>query len=356
MKNISNYIVLKNLSIRTALSMMDSNPIKILFVVDENGFLIGSLTDGDIRRWIISNGSINCEVVNTCNRNPVKASINSNKSHLPTKLSQMRLSGIPIVDSNNKIVDIAFNDINYNYNKSLSHRKPIKLDIPVVIMAGGLGTRLDPFTKILPKPLIPIGDKTILELIIEKFLIYDINNFFISVNHKSKIIKSYFEELNPEYNIKLIKEDYPLGTIGALSLMKGFFSKPILITNCDIIIDIDICDFYNFHIDNKFDISLVASLMNFKIPYGICDIGSGGILENLKEKPELSYLASTGMYIINDNLLDLIPDKELFHITQLIEKVKSNGGKIGVYPISEQSWQDTGNWAEYKKTIEKYNI
>jgi NDP-sugar pyrophosphorylase family protein len=220
-------------------------------------------------------------------------------------------------------------------------------------MAGGKGTRLEPFTKVLPKPLIPIGDKTIIEIIIEKFTDYEIDNFYVSVNHKAKIIKSYFEELKREYTISYIEESQPLGTIGALSLIKEKINKPILITNCDIIINTDYSEFLKFHIRNKYDLSLIGSMIDFKIPYGVCEIGKDGILENFTEKPQYSILASTGMYILSPNIIDQIPENVFYDITDLMSYLRNNGGRIGVFPISEESWMDTGEWDQYRKTVSK---
>ena len=181
-------------------------------------------------------------------------------------------------------------------------------------------------------------------------------HFFISINHKAKIIKSYFEELSPSYSIEYIEETKQLGTIGALAFLTGKLSKPILVTNCDIIIDTDYNELLEFHLNNNYDISLVASVMQHKIPYGICEIENGGILSKFSEKPEYSFLASTGMYIINKSLLQLIPENTFYHITHLIEKVRGNGGKVGVFPISENSWFDTGEWQEYRKTLGRFNF
>ena len=235
--------------------------------------------------------------------------------------------------------------------------KPLRtIDLPVVIMAGGKGTRLDPFTKILPKPLMPIGDKTVVEMIIESFVEYGIKLFYLSVNYKSKIIKSYFEELNPPYRVEYIYEDKPLGTAGSLKTLYGKLNGSLLVTNCDIIVKTDYADLVDFHFENKNDITLVASLKNYNIPYGVCEIENGGLLTRIMEKPEFNFLVNTGMYVLQAETLELIPDNELFHITHLIETVKEKGGRIGVFPISENAWIDTGQWAEYKKALQQLNL
>lgn len=356
MKNkiINHYLVKVGTTVRLAMKQLDTTHRKILFLIDEDLQLLGSLSDGDIRRWILSEGALEADANHACNHHSFAVNEGYDYDALKKDMLKEKLSAVPVLDINRKIIDIIFWDEILEESKLEKEYKEIGVE--VIIMAGGQGTRLEPFTTILPKPLIPIGDKTIIEIIIDKFLDCKINHFYISVNHKAKIIKSYFEELSPDYSIEYIDEKIPLGTIGALSLMKGRFSRPILITNCDIIIDTNYADFVEFHQKNKYDISLVASVMHHKIPYGICEIENGGTMINFKEKPEFSFLASTGMYIINPELIQLIPENTLYHITHLMQQVREKGGKVGVFPISEDSWLDTGEWHEYKKTLEKFKI
>jgi dTDP-glucose pyrophosphorylase len=350
-KDIAQFLIRSGITVRVAMKQLDSSHRKVLFLVDENQTLLGSFTDGDVRRWILSEGDLDGDVKHVCNAHPYSVREGFDAVEVKRDVLKEKYSAVPVVDVHGKIIDILFwNEI---FEETGERREIKPLDIPVVIMAGGQGTRLEPFTKILPKPLIPIGDKTIIEIIIDKFLVYKIDHFYISVNHKARIIKAYFEELAPSYTIDYIEEEKPLGTIGALSSLKGKVDKPVLITNCDIIIDTDYSELLNFHRKNKYDISLVASLMYHKIPYGTCEIETGGTLTKFNEKPEYSFLASTGMYIVNADVLELIPGNTFYHITHLIERVRERGGRVGVFPISEHSWIDTGEWVEYKKAIEK---
>ena len=354
LKEIKTYIISNDNSVRDAMKQLNLVEFKILFIVDDNNKLIGSLSDGDIRRWILEEGFLDAELECISNPNPFFVEVNFNNEDLRKIIEKEKYVAVPVCDKNKEIVDIIFlNHFIEKANLKVNHEK---LDVDVVIMAGGKGTRLEPFTKILPKPLIPIGDKTIIEIIIEKFTDYKINNFYVSVNHKAKIIKSYFEELKREYTVSYIEENQPLGTIGALSLMKGKFTKPILITNCDIIINTDYSEFLKFHISNKYDLSLIGSMMDFNIPYGVCEIGKDGILENFTEKPQYSILASTGMYLISPSIIDQIPENVFYDITDLMTYLRNNGGRIGVFPISEESWMDTGEWDQYRKTVSKLKL
>lgn len=349
--NIEQYLVHTDITIRVAMKQLDSSHRKVLFLVDERNMIKGSISDGDIRRWILSEGSLEDSIFKVANPNTYFVNVGYDFDILKSVIFEKKYTAVPICNEDNSIYDIIFWDqISQGYKKILKHDK---IDAHVIVMAGGKGTRLEPFTKVLPKPLIPIGDKTIIEIIIEKFCEYQIEHFFVSVNHKAKIIKSYFEEIAPSYKIEYIEEEKPLGTIGALSMLDGKFQKPIIITNCDIIIDTNYSDFVNFHIENKYDISLVASMMNHKVPYGVCEIEKGGLLVDFKEKPEYSFLASTGMYIINPELISLIPKDTFFHITDLMKLVKEKSGKIGVFPIGEDAWLDTGEWNEYRKTVDR---
>jgi dTDP-glucose pyrophosphorylase len=352
--NINQYLLGKEATIRVAMKQLDSSHRKVIFIVDEDQKLVGSVSDGDIRRWILAEGSIDDSVSKIFNRNTFFINENDNYDSVRKIIIEKKFTAVPVCDISRNIVDILFWD--QVVDGTQKHRNYELIEANVVVMAGGKGTRLEPFTKVLPKPLIPIGDKTIIEIIIEKFVEFHIKHFFVSVNHKAKIIKSYFEEIDPEYTIDFIEETKPLGTIGALSLMNCDNNKPIIITNCDIIIDTNYADFVNFHVDNKYDISLVASLMNHKVPYGVCEIEKGGLLLDFKEKPEYSFLASTGMYIINSNLLELIPKDTFFHVTDLMQIVREKGGRVGVFPIGEDAWLDTGQWSEYKKTIDKFKL
>jgi NDP-sugar pyrophosphorylase family protein len=167
------------------------------------------------------------------------------------------------------------------------------------------------------------------------------------------MIKAYFEDLNPRYKITYLEEKKPLGTAGGLKYLQGKVTNNILVSNSDIIIEADYAEMLKFHNKMKNDITLVASVKHYNIPYGICDIENGGNLIGVREKPDFSFLVNTGMYILNSKVIEIIPNNELYHMTYLINDIKKNGGKVGVYPVSESSWIDIGELASYRKTLEK---
>ncbi len=354
MKNIRPFLIDPGVTMRVAMQKLDESGQKILFVVSSDDVLIGSLTDGDVRRWILSSGGLDATVDDVCNRRPFSVREHFDLEQVRDECLKRGFDAVPVLSPQSKVVDVMFRED--LFGSALRKVPKAKLEIPVVIMAGGRGTRLAPFTHILPKPLIPIGDKSILELIIDKFQAFGVNHIFLTVHHKAKIIKSYFEELQPPYVIEYLHEEHPLGTAGSLTLLKGKVKDRLLVTNCDIIMDLDFADLDAFHTNSKYDITLVASMKSYSIPYGVCEIENGGMLLSIDEKPEHTFLVSTGMYIVNVSMLNLIPDGKLFHMTDLIAAARAAGARIGVYPISESAWRDTGEWEEYRKALQVLKV
>lgn len=349
---IRNYIGKENLSVVDAMSQIDINARGILFIVDDENRLVGTLTDGDIRRWILNKGDLASPVYMAMNRVP--KSLKSNERDIANQyMRDNQITAVPIVDEYNIIKDLIF--LNADSFINTSGRINSLVGIPVIIMAGGKGTRLYPYTRILPKPLIPIGETPIVERIIGRFLLHGINRFYMTLNYKKGMIKSYFNDLEPEYRIEYIEEDKPLGTAGSIKLIEEKFEKPIFVTNCDALIMADYTDIYEHHINSRNEITMVTALKNITIPYGVVNTGDNGELLTMEEKPKMSYFVNTGMYVINPWVIDSIPDDEVFHMTNLIEKVMNNGGKVGTYPISEDSFLDMGEFDEMKRMEQKLN-
>lgn len=347
-------LISENISIIEALRLLDETAEKVLFVVDSNSKLLGALTDGDIRRYLLSGQSMENNISTFYNKNPKYLSEKEcTDENLKKMFLKNKIEVVPILDDRQQVISIATWDKVFS-EKSKAKLKKRRINVPVVIMAGGKGTRLDPFTKILPKPLIPIGDKPIIEVIMDKFHAFGMMDFYVTLNHKSKMIKAYFEEFKTKYKIKYIDEEKPLGTAGGLKYLPPEVSGTIFVTNSDIIIEGDYGKILKFHKDNKNEITIVASVKNYNIPYGVCEIENGGTLRKIKEKPDLSFLVNTGMYVVNSSALSIIPEGEYYHITQLIEDLKCDGRRIGVYPISENAWMDVGEWEKYKETLERF--
>lgn len=352
-KEIDKFIITPATPLKSAMRQLDTSMRKIVFVVNGRKQLIGALTDGDIRRWLLAGGGVDSTIEKVYNRKPLVYPQGIDMEVVKKAMLSNRASCIPIVDNQKRIVDLIFWQELFGAKRAEAKKK---LTLPVVIMAGGKGVRLDPFTRVLPKPLIPVGDSTMLEVIIEKFLPHKINDFYISVNYKASIIKAYFDDLDTSYRISFLHEKKFLGTAGGLKALQGKLTQTFLLTNCDTIIDTDYFSLVKFHESKENDITIVASMMHHTIKYGVCEITAGGNLKKLTEKPEYSFLANTGMYLINPKLLRLIPRNEMFHVTDLIKKAQSKGARVGVYPVGQGDWIDTGEWAEYKNALQRLLI
>lgn len=349
-ENVRPFLVPQTHTIRQAMEQLERTEEKIIFVIDTDSRLVGSLTDGDIRRWILSDGDLKALVSHVCNCSPRVVEEDFDVDELRAEMLNRNLGCVPVVSASREIVKLVFWKDLFQNEVAVTPKR--QLALPVVIMAGGKGTRLAPFTNVLPKPLIPMGDRTVIEIIIDQFLPYGLNRFHLSVNYKSKILKSFFEELSPKYSVGYIEETEPRGTAGALRALYSDTPDNVFVTNCDIIIQADLAELVSFHTENNHDLTLVASLKDYKIPYGVCELEKGGSLARIKEKPQYSFLVNTGMYVVRRDRLNLIPENAHCDMTDFIETLKKNGGSIGVFPIGENAWIDTGEWTEYRKAID----
>jgi len=339
-------------TISAAMKALNKTAEKCLMVVDENNKLLGSLTDGDLRRSILSGIKFSEDISSSFNTKPTilfknKFSPEEAKQFLRDK----KLDLIPVVNEDNIVVDY----ITWFTLGEEVQTQESSLNVPVVIVAGGKGTRLEPFTKVLPKSLIPVQEKPIIQHIIERFTNVGCNEFHLTVNYKARILKAYFEELQPGYKIHFVEEQEPMGTAGSLRFLDGRFSQPFFITNCDIIIKANYASLYEFHKKGGYDITLVASAKEFIIPYGTCELNVDGDLSHINEKPHYDYLINTGLYVLNPEVLKVIPEKVYYHFTDLIEDSINQGKKVGVFPIDNDAWIDVGQWTEYKQAVESFD-
>lgn len=346
--NIQELIIDENSIILEAMERLDKVAKKVLFIEKDNK-LTASLTDGDIRRWIMAKGGLDAPVKNAANYNP-KYLIGAKRKEAVTYMKRYSIEALPILNKDHKIINVVL----WNDNDIMEKREP--LNVPVVVMAGGLGTRLYPYTKILPKPLIPVGDIPIAEHIINRFHEFGCNQFHMILNHKKNMIKAYFNEIDRDYSIDYFDEELPLGTGGGLSLLKGKIDSTFILTNCDILISEDILKIYRLHKEQQNIITMICSLKNFRIPYGVVEIGSNGEIETMKEKPSISYFTNTGCYIVEPEVIESLEENKSIGFPDIIQAYKDKGKKVGVYPISENSWLDMGQIDELEKMKEKLSI
>lgn len=346
-KKIEERSIVSSESILSALKLMDTVKVKMLFVFENEQF-VSILTIGDIQRAIVNNIALETAIAQVVDRNKKFAHEGESMDTIREKMLRLRAECMPVVDNQGELVDVIFwRDL---FEKEETDLRP-KIDLPVVIMAGGKGSRLKPITNVIPKPLVPIGNKTILEEIMDQFESIGCQKFYMSVNYKSDMMRFYLDHLQHHYDVSFFEEDKPLGTIGSVSLLKGKIDTPFFVSNCDIVIDQDMRDVYDYHHENHNDLTIVTAVKSLRIPYGVVETGEDGLMTALKEKPELTYMINTGVYILNPGCIDEIPEGEFFHITQLMEKIKVCGGRVGCFPVSEHAWKDMGEWPEYLKMI-----
>ncbi|WP_244897343.1 sugar phosphate nucleotidyltransferase [Marinococcus halophilus] len=341
--NVKEFLINEKATMLEAMALLDEVAKKILFVEREGQF-VAAITDGDIRRWILQKGNLDAKVQDIANYEP-KFIYEKDKAIAREKMKELSVEALPVLSENNDLISVVL------WNDEV--RKKSKLNIPVVMMAGGYGTRLYPYTRILPKPLIPIGDVPIAEHIINRFFDMGSEEFHLIVNHKKNMIKAYFNEFERGYKVFYADEEEPLGTGGGLSLLKGKIDSTFVLTNCDILIEEDYEKIYNYHRQEKNLITMVCSLKNIKIPYGVIEIGDRGEIEEMKEKPEFSFFTNTGMYIVEPEVIDELKTNQSIGFPDIIEKYQQNGEKIGVFPISENAWMDMGQVDEMEKMRER---
>ncbi len=350
-EELKQYLGTEEITVVEAMQRIDANSAGILFITDAKGRLAGSLTDGDIRRWIIKTGKLDGRITQVMFRRP-RYLLKEESGNAASYMEEQQITSVPVLDTKGKIVNIIL--AVKKENDKAEFRKTLR-GTPVIIMAGGKGTRLYPYTKILPKPLIPIGGIPILERIFHRFYRYGVGDFYLTVNYKKEMIKSYFSELDIPYRIHYVEEDRPLGTAGSIKLIEESFDAPVIIANCDTLIEADYEEVLRFHKESGNDLTIVSSLKNITIPYGVLYSKEQGIVSSMEEKPMLSYFINTGMYIVNPEHILRIPDGTIYHMTDLADQLMSDGLKVGMYPISENSFLDMGEFEEMKKMEERIN-
>ncbi len=343
---ISSLKIHKENTLLQGMKQMDQHRTKMLMVFDSEHF-VRIITLGDIQRAIISNIALTATISSIPETVKEFASSDDTLDEIKQKMFAMRCEYMPVIDKSGELINVIFwKDV---FPAKIIQEK-VKLNLPVIIMAGGEGTRLKPLTNILPKPLIPFGNKTILEKIMDSFVEVDCHDFYLSVNYKAEIIKNYFSSIqNNNYKITYFHEEKPLGTAGSLHLLKEKIHTSFFISNCDILIEQDYAELLDYHIRNNNELTMVAAIKSYPIPYGIITAKENGLLESIEEKPDLTFKINTGFYILEPHLINEIPQNEFYHITFLIDKMLKEKRRIGVFPISENCWKDIGDWDEYLK-------
>jgi len=350
-ERVSKLLVLEDMTIKEALKRMGLGSEKILFVTDGTFKLLGTLTDGDIRRWILKEGNLMAPVRDVYNKNPRSVCEPLHRERVRKMMLQEKIEVVPVINEQGCIQSAVFWDEIFAEGRT---QHPAHLNVPVIIMAGGVGVRLDPFTKIFPKPLIPFGEKPIVEVVMDRFAQAGCRNFYVTVNYKGKMIQLHFEHADCPYAVNFVWESRPSGTAGSLRLAgENLDADDFFVSNCDILIKADYADIFKFHKEHGNDITVVGSFQHLPLPYGVLHMKNGGLLEKIDEKPEYDFLVNTGMYVVRKNVLKHIPPDGIFDFTDLIAQVKASSGEVRIYPVSQDAWFDIGQWQEYRNALKK---
>jgi dTDP-glucose pyrophosphorylase len=353
-EKIKTLIISKKVSIKETMGNLNKTSSKILLVAGNDGKLVGIVTDGDLRRGIVNGLSLSDPIEKVMKGNffYLDACIPDIKNRARELMLREKIAQLPILDSSGCIVDVLLIDEGLAQPQELTSETTAPVKNEVIIMAGGKGTRLDPFTKILPKPLIPLEGVPIIEHILFGFNKSGFSNFKLILNYKKEMIKLFLSENKYPFKIDIVEEGKFLGTAGGLSLMSSKINDTFVLTNCDTILSGNTSNVLDWHRENNNMITLVGSHQEIPVPYGVLKF-KNGFLDEIDEKPKLDLFINTGTYILEPAIFEWIQDNEFLNMDQLISKViKKLPEKVGVFPHWE-GWFDIGQWEEYQKSLEK---
>lgn len=324
-------------SVVEALAAINDSDLLTVFVVDEKNVLVGTLTDGDVRRYLINGGQLNDPVVNAVKKSFSK--VEKNDSDTLKSLKEFKAKGIklvPVLNSKGEIEDV-YDLVNYK-----SH-----LPIDAVLMAGGKGERLRPLTEKTPKPLLPVGGKCIIDHNVDRLISYGVKHISVTVNYLKEQIEEHYSTPRNGIKVNTCREPKYLGTIGSIKFVETFYNDSVLVMNSDLFTNIDYEDFYLHFKQHDAEMSVAAVPYDVSIPYGILDL-DGRDIKGLLEKPKYNYYANAGIYLIKKSALAEIPNDTFFNATDLVEKLIAENKKVIRYPLNG-TWIDIGNPQEYQK-------
>lgn len=345
MKNWTEILLKPSDTLETTIQVLHAGGLRIALVVDENRKLLGTVTDGDIRRALIKHSAMDCRVERVMNSTPLTASTSENRDLVMEKMRAKDLLSIPLVDNQGVLVGL----------ETLQHLiEKKKYDNPVFLMAGGFGTRLHPLTKERPKPLLHVGDRPILETILTQFIDSGFHNFFISTHYKSEMIRDHFGD-GSGWNVQIeyIHEENPLGTAGSLGLLpKDISELPVVMMNGDLLTKVDFENLLNFHSEQSGLATMCVREYDFQVPYGVVEIDNHTV-SSIVEKPVQKFFVNAGIYVLEQELLSQVDGSTYLDMPNLLETQIEDGNKISVFPIHEY-WLDIGQIEEYENSHKAY--
>ena len=344
MKNIDGIKLNINSTIKEALKIIDSGAMRIALVVDSNNKLLGTLSDGDIRRGLLKNLSLDDTIEDLYFKNPIIASINDSNERIIQKAISKQVYQIPVVDDEGIVVDIVNLATLLNITKKRNR---------VILMAGGLGTRLRPLTQDIPKPLLKVGNKPILETIIKNFANHGFVNITISLNYKGEMIKDYFGDgSNFGVNIDYVEENMRLGTAGALSLIENKPNEAFFVMNADLLTDVNFSHLLDFHSFSNSDATMCVREYEYQVPYGVIEVEESNVT-SIVEKPIQKFFVNAGIYVLSPKVFDYIPKNEFYDMPTLFNTFIEKEKKVISFPIHEY-WLDIGRMSDFEQAQSEY--
>lgn len=337
-------VILPTASMKDVMQVMDKSALQIAFVVDNENRLLGAVTDGDVRRSILQGGELSQSVTAIMNAHPIVAPQGTERSALLRLMKAKSIRQVPLVDEENHIVGLA-------QMEELLYRP--QRENAVVLMAGGLGTRLRPLTDKIPKPLLKVGAKPILETILESFLDAGFHRFYFAVNYKSQMIEDYFGDGSRfGAEIEYLHENKRMGTAGALYFLPEIPKEPILVMNGDLLTKVDFGELLDYHIEQKAVATMAVREYSYQVPYGVIDF-DGERIEGIREKPSYSFFVNAGIYVLNPEAVVRVDKEEFFDMPQLFNVLVEEEQKTTVYPVREY-WLDIGRMDDFERAQADY--
>jgi dTDP-glucose pyrophosphorylase len=345
MKDYRRLLIGSDVTLEEAMLAVERSGQGIAFVTDESRRLVGSVSDGDIRRVILRHVRLDSPVIEVMNPSPLHARSGTPLEKVREMMDAHRIRHVPVVDAQGRIADVV---------TEADAKTTGEHEHTAVIMCGGLGTRLKKLTGKTPKPLLPVGGQPILETIVDQLGKNGFRNVVLATNYKADMINGHFgngDHLGMQ--IDYVHEDQPLGTAGALKLLDVDDDRPLLVMNGDILTKLSFQALLDYHVRGPWDMTACITTYDIEIPFGVVDTDGNGELTGIREKPSQRFFVNAGIYALNPSLIDLIPDDQYFDMTDLVSAARASGYRVGTFPIHEY-WIDVGRLEDYSRANNEY--